>query len=228
MDENPEGVTLPRQSISIYVDSNLCDMHLLPHFDSNVDTNSYICVTMKGRGKTILAEERFRLTVDRLCLQLIESFGDFEDTCIIGVQERGVVLADRIIERLAKLAPKHKAVYGKIDITFYRDDFRRRETPIKASTTEIDFIVEGKKVILVDDVLYTGRTIHAAMSALQDFGRPEKVELLTLVDRRFYRHMPIQSDYNGLVVDALDEAYVKVEWQHLDGKDRVLLFSATK
>lgn len=183
---------------------------------------------MKGRGKTILAEERFRLTIDRLCHQLIEEYDCFENTCIIGVQERGVVLADRVIERLQKLAPKCTIEYGKLDITFYRDDFRRRETPLKASSTELDFHIEGKKVILIDDVLYTGRTIHAAMSAMQDYGRPERVELLTLVDRRFYRHMPIQADYSGIIVDALDKAYVKVEWQHLDGKDRVLLFSATK
>lgn len=183
---------------------------------------------MNGRGKTILAEERFRLTIDRLCHQLIEVYDTFQDVCIIGVQERGVILADRIVDRLKELAPDHKAEYGKVDITFYRDDFRRRETPIKASTTELDFIIENKKVIIVDDVLYTGRTIHAAMSALQDFGRPDQVELLTLVDRRFNRHMPIQADYTGLVVDALDKAYVKVEWQHIDGKDRILLFSATK
>lgn len=183
---------------------------------------------MKGRGKTILAEERFRLTIDRLCHQLIEAYETFENTCIIGIQERGVVFADRIVERLQKLAPKSSIDYGKLDITFYRDDFRRRDTPLKASTTKLDFQIEGKKIILIDDVLYTGRTIHAAMSALQDFGRPDRVELVALVDRRFYRHMPIQADYSGIIVDALDEAYVKVEWQHLDGKDRILLFSATK
>lgn len=183
---------------------------------------------MKGRGKTILAEERFRLTIDRLCHQLIEEYDDFHDTCIIGVQERGVLLADRITEKLSKLAPKSEIEYGKLDITFYRDDFRRRDTPLKASATELDFSLEGKNIILIDDVLYTGRTIHAAMSAIQDYGRPNRVELLALVDRRFYRHMPIQADYSGIIVDALDEAYVKVEWQHLDGKDRILLFSATK
>jgi len=183
---------------------------------------------MKGRGRTILAAERFRLTIDRLCHQLIEQHDDFADTCILGVQERGVVLADRIVDRLRKLAPKSNIDYGKLDITFYRDDFRRRDTMLKASTTEVDFLIEGRKVILIDDVLYTGRTIHAAMSAMQDYGRPGRVELLTLVDRRFYRHMPIQSDYTGLIVDAMDEAYVKVEWEHLDGKDRILLFSATK
>jgi len=183
---------------------------------------------MKGRGRTILAAERFRLTIDRLCHQLIEEHDDFQSTCILGVQERGVLLADRVVLRLRELLPKSQIEYGKLDITFYRDDFRRRDTMLKAAATEVDFLIEGKKVVLIDDVLYTGRTIHAAMSAMQDYGRPDRVELLTLVDRRFYRHMPIQADYTGLIVDAVDEAYVKVEWEHLDGKDRILLFSATK
>jgi len=89
-------------------------------------------------------------------------------------------------------------------------------------------VYHNKKVILIDDVLYTGRTIQASLAALQDFGRPEKVELLTLVDRRFNRHLPIVSDYTGMTVDALDEAYVKVEWENLDGQDRILLFSAKR
>jgi len=179
-----------------------------------------------SRGKTILAKERFKLTIERLCHQLIEQYEDFSDTCIIGVQERGVLLADSVIETLKKIAPKSNIEYGKLDITFYRDDFRTRTEPLKASTTDVDFLIEGKKVILIDDVLYTGRTIQAALAALQDFGRPAKVELLTLVDRRFNRHLPILSDYTGIVVDALDEAYVKVEWENIDGQDRVLLYSA--
>lgn len=182
---------------------------------------------MKG-GKNILDKERFKLTVERLCHQLIEKYEDFSDTCIIGVQERGVLLADRVIERMKHLAPKSSIAYGKLDITFYRDDFRTRTEPLKASSTEIGFLIENKKVILIDDVLYTGRTIQAALAALQDFGRPAQVELLTLVDRRFNRHLPIMSDYTGITVDALDESYVKVEWEHLDGQDRVLLFSAKR
>ena len=98
---------------------------------------------------------------------------------------------------------------------------------MKASSTEIKFLVEGKKVILVDDVLYTGRTVHAAISAIQDFGRPDLLEFLCLVDRRFNRHLPISSDYTGITVDALDDAYVKVEWAKEDsGTDQVILYSA--
>ena len=107
---------------------------------------------------------------------------------------------------------------------FYRDDFRTREIPIRANQTDIEFLLDGKHVILIDDVLYSGRTIQSALSALQDFGRPASIHLLVMVDRRFNRHLPIQPDYSGIVVDSLDEAYVKVEHTHVDGQDRVLLF----
>ena len=180
------------------------------------------------KGKVILENAQFNLTIQRLCHELLENYGNFEDTCIIGVQERGVLFADRLYSVLQPLVGRKKIPYGKLDITFYRDDFRSRSKPIVASSTEIDFLVESKKVILIDDVLYTGRTIQAALSALQDFGRPDKVELLCLVDRRFNRHLPIKADYTGLTVDSLDEAYVKVEWEHLNEQDRILLFSSLK
>ena len=178
-----------------------------------------------NKGKTILEKEQFRFTIDRLCHQLIESYGDFEDTCLIGVQHRGVLFADRIHARLESILSGLKIEYGKLDITFYRDDFRTRSKPLVANSTELDFLVESKRVILIDDVLYTGRTIVAALTALQHYGRPRKVELLSLVDRRFNRHLPIQANYVGLTIDALDEAYVKVEWENIDGRDRILLFS---
>ncbi len=177
------------------------------------------------KGKIILDKERFGLTIERLCQQLIENYEDFSNACLIGVQPRGVLLAKRIHQRLVSILKKPTLLYGELDITFYRDDFRIREKPLAASTTNIDFLVEDKRVILIDDVLYSGRTIHAALTALQHYGRPKQVELLALVDRRFNRHLPIQSDYIGLTVDALDEAYVKVEWAAIDGSDRILLFS---
>ncbi len=167
---------------------------------------------------------RFALTIDRLCHQLIENHDTFLDTCLVGIQPRGVALADRIHQRLLAITGISKIHYGKLDITFYRDDFRQRNKPLRASVTEMDFIVEDKNVILVDDVLYTGRTVQAALTALQHYGRPKKVELLSLIDRRFNRDLPIKADYIGMQVDALDEAYVKVEWQVPDGKDRVLIF----
>jgi pyrimidine operon attenuation protein/uracil phosphoribosyltransferase len=149
-----------------------------------------------------------------------------ENTCILGIQESGVVLAERLIPALKKLYGKKSILFGKLDISFYRDDFRTRKNPIKVSSTDIEFDLEGKQIILIDDVLYTGRTVHAAISAILDFGRPDKIEFLTLVDRRFNRHFPIKADYKGIIVDALDEAYVKVDWEQIDGEDRILLYSA--
>jgi len=174
--------------------------------------------------RTILTSDHFRLTIDRLCYQLIEMHNQFEDSCIVGIQPRGVLLADRLVKRLRVLSGSERLRYGKLDITFYRDDFRLRETPLKASVTKMEFLVENLNVVLVDDVLYTGRTVQAALTALQHYGRPRSVELLALVDRRFNRHLPIQADFVGTRIDAVDEAYVRVEWEEQDGEDQVLLF----
>ncbi len=148
------------------------------------------------------------------------------ELCLIGIQERGVLLAERLKDHLTAMLGGQPFSYGKLDITFYRDDFRLRDIPIKAASTHIDFLVENKEVILVDDVLYTGRTVHAAMAALQDFGRPKKIEMLAMVDRRFNRHLPIKADYFGIAVDAVDEAYVRVNWKEKHGSDQVLLYPA--
>ena len=177
-------------------------------------------------GKTLLTRERFALTLERLCHQLLEDWGDFSNACIIGIQPRGTQLSNRIYRRLTELTGNRNIEYGKLDITFYRDDFRLHERPLTPYPNEVDFLVTGKKVLLVDDVLYTGRTIQAALAALQHYGRPEVVELVVLVDRRFNRHLPIQADYVGLVVDALDEAYVKVRWKEIHGADEILLFAS--
>ena len=114
---------------------------------------------------------------------------------------------------------------GSLDITFYRDDFRRGEKILEANRTKIDFLIENKKVVFVDDVLYTGRSIRAALTAIQSFGRPEEIELLTLIDRRFSRHLPIQPNYRGRQVDAINNEKVKVMWKENDGEDAVYLIS---
>ncbi len=178
--------------------------------------------------RVILDTPQFALTIDRLCYQLIENHNDFTDTVIIGVQPRGTFLSNRIYQRLQALQPGLKLDYGKLDITFYRDDFRRRETPLAASETELDFSIEGKKVVLVDDVLYTGRTIRAAMDALLDFGRPQQVELLTLIDRRFTRHLPIEANYVGKKIDSIASEIVRVEWKDQDGADKVWILTVNK
>lgn len=174
---------------------------------------------------TLLDGQRFQITIQRLCHQLIENHDHFDNSVILGIQPRGVFLAKRIIEELKKILPDFTIESGNLDITFFRDDFRRKEGLLIPSSTEIDFIIEGKKVILVDDVLWTGRTIRAAMDALQSFGRPEKVELLTLVDRRFSRHLPIEADYIGIKVDTIDSQKVIVNWKETDHEDKVILLS---
>ena len=174
---------------------------------------------------TLLDGPKFQITIQRLCHQLIENHNLFDNSVIIGIQPRGIFLAQRIVEELQKILPGIAIESGNLDITFFRDDFRRREGLLIPSSTEIDFIIEGKKVILADDVLWTGRTIRAAMDALQSFGRPEKVELLTLVDRRFSRHLPIEADYIGIKVDTIDSQKVIVSWKETDGEDKTILLS---
>lgn len=176
-------------------------------------------------GRIILSEQKLNLVLDRLTHQLIEYHGDFSNSCILGIQPRGIPLSDRLVARLKKIGKLKAIPYGLLDVTFHRDDFRTRDEPIKANEMKMDFLVEGKKVILIDDVLYTGRTIQAAISALQHFGRPEKIELLALIDRRFNRDLPIQTDYAGMVVDALDQAYVKVEWKE-GGVGKVRIYAS--
>lgn len=178
------------------------------------------------KGRTLLEKERFNLTIDRLCHELIEDYDDFDEACIIGIQPRGILFSDLLVDRLSHILGNPKFEYGKLDITFYRDDFRTRSKPLKASVTQMDFLVENKRVLMVDDVLYTGRTIQAALTALNHYGRPRNVELVVLVDRRFNRHLPIQPDYTGITVDALDEAYVKVRWSDDGQQGEVTLFAS--
>ncbi len=173
----------------------------------------------------LLDGKKFQITIQRLCHQLIENHDHFTNSVIIGIQPRGVFLAQRITEELRKVLPKANIQNGNLDITFFRDDFRRKEGLLLPSSTEIDFIIEGKKVILVDDVLWTGRTIRAALDAIQSFGRPEKVELLVLVDRRYSRHLPIEADYIGIKVDTFNSQKVIVSWKETDQEDKVTLLS---
>jgi len=163
-------------------------------------------------NREIVGHDKFEVILRRLCYQLIEEYGDFENTCIIGLQPRGSILSDRIVSLLKSEFKVKITQYGKVDITFYRDDYKDRDTPLVANSTHMDFSVDGRKVLLIDDVLYTGRSVHAAIAALQDYGRPEGIELLAFVDRRFNREFPIRADFLGIRVDALDEAYVKLQW----------------
>lgn len=167
----------------------------------------------------ILDHELLQITIDRLCQQLIENHGDFSDSVIIGIQTRGAYLAERIHKRIENVLGV-QIPFGKLDITFYRDDFRRRGAPIKANATEVPFLIEGKKVILVDDVLFTGRSVNAGMDAMAAFGRPEKVELLVMIDRKYTRDLPIQADYAGKAVDSIVSQRVIVELEGVDGAEK--------
>lgn len=154
------------------------------------------------------------ITIKRLSHQILEENDDLANTVFIGIQPRGVFLADKIVEELKNQMPGSIILYGRLDITFYRDDIRQ-ELHI-ANQTDIPFSIEGKRVVLIDDVLYTGRTIRAALDALQDFGRPEKVELCVLINRRFSRELPIQPDYVGKAIDSIISQKVKVEWEKME------------
>jgi len=162
--------------------------------------------------RLILDGPLLEITISRLCQQLIENHQDFKDSVILGLQPRGIFLAERIQEKLTSLL-QEKVRMGFLDITFYRDDFRRRDIPLEANTTSVPFIVENQKVILVDDVLYTGRSVRAALDAMIAFGRPRKVELLVLVNRRYSRDLPIQADYTGINVNTMPSQRVLVEWE---------------
>ncbi len=176
--------------------------------------------------KVILQKDKFSFTLERIARQLIENHNDFENTCMIGIQDNGSALSDRLFEILKREVKDLKLEYGKLDITFYRDDFRTSAKPLSASKTEIDFLIESKNVILVDDVLYTGRTIQSALSAMQHYGRPNKVELVVMVDRRFNRELPIEADFIGTSIDAVNDAYVGVEWEDSHGEDKVMLYAS--
>ncbi len=173
--------------------------------------------------KVLLNAKEVNIILHRLACQLIENHHDFSNTVLIGIQPRGRYLAHRLAE-LLRVDYKIKDVQlGLLDITFYRDDFRRSDKPLEANTTEIDFIVEDKNVVFIDDVLYTGRSIRAALTAIQSFGRPKEIELLTLIDRRFSRHLPIQPNYKGRQVDAINAEKVVVNWKENQGEDSVYL-----
>ncbi len=172
--------------------------------------------------RLLLDSLQFEITIRRLCYQLIENHADFSNSVIVGLQPRGIFVADRIHKFLSEVLKSDALRMGNLDVTFYRDDFRRREI-ITPSETTIDFLIEGQKVILIDDVFFTGRTIRAGLDALLAFGRPGKVELLTFVDRRYSRQLPIAPDYIGIQVDTITSEKVKVHWKETDGEDAVWL-----
>ena len=171
--------------------------------------------------KKILNAKQISTIISRLSFQLIEDHNDFNQTALIAIQPRGVLFAKRILKMLNK-----KSIdvdLGVLDITFFRDDFRRNQRSLKASSTDLNFSIENKTIVLIDDVLYTGRSIRAALDAIQSYGRPSSVQLLNLIDRRFSRELPIQPDYCGIQVDSRMNQKVIVKWFENDNEDSVYL-----
>ncbi len=175
--------------------------------------------------KLLLSAKEVHIILHRLACQLIENHTHFKDTVLVGIQPRGTYLADRITQILKDDYKVKDIQLGYLDITFYRDDFRRGEKPLAANSTQINCVIEDKRVVFIDDVLYTGRSIRAALTAIQSFGRPTSVELLTLIDRRFSRHLPIQPNYRGRQVDAINKEQVKVHWKENEGEDAIYLIN---
>ena len=175
------------------------------------------------KPKKILGANEISTILNRLSFQLIEDHNSFENTVLVGIQPRGSLLAKRISKLINNYNKSNDLKIGYLDITFFRDDFRRSEKVLKANSTKLDFSIENQTVVLVDDVLFTGRSIRAALSAIQSFGRPTAVKLLTLIDRRFSRELPIQPDYCGTQVDSRLNEKVIVNWKENNNEDSVYL-----
>lgn len=171
--------------------------------------------------KVLLDEQDIRRAVTRISHEIVERNRGCEDLLFIGVHTRGVPLAKRIASFIGKLECKESTV-GALDITLHRDDlsFHENVTPLRPTDIPPDF--EEKRIILVDDVLYTGRTVRAAMDALIDFGRPQSIQLVVLVDRG-HRELPIRADYVGKNIPTAPGEKVLVRLKEIDGSDAVLL-----
>jgi pyrimidine operon attenuation protein/uracil phosphoribosyltransferase len=165
-----------------------------------------------SQPKLLISQNKLNLIIRRFALQLIELHGDFANTAIIGLQPRGIQLSKRLVEAITELQPETNLKYGELDHTFFRDDIGRGEI-FMPKKSNINFSTENLNIILVDDVLYTGRSVRASIDALMSFGRPKQVELMVLVDRRFQRELPISPNYTGVVVDSRSTGeHVKVDW----------------
>ena len=175
--------------------------------------------------KQIISSDQFGIMIERLAHQLIENHGDFSNTILVGIQPRGIEFAKRILEKLNQIS-NNNIQSGNLDITFFRDDFGRRDEPIEAQELDMNVSVEGKRVVLIDDVLFTGRSIRSAMDALLSFGRPKQVELMVLIDRRLTRHLPIHPNYVGRTVDTILEEKVIVRWKSSESEDKIILINS--
>ena len=173
--------------------------------------------------KVLLNSKKIDIILNRLVCELVENHKDFNDTVLIGLQPRGTFLIEKILEIFKKKYPKINISSGILDFTFFRDDFRRSEKTLKASSTQINFSIENKNVVLIDDVLFTGRSIKAAMSSMDSYGRPNSIELLVLIDRRYKREIPIQANYCGAKIDTFKGDKVNVVWNENSKKNIIYI-----
>ncbi|MBL6604032.1 MAG: bifunctional pyr operon transcriptional regulator/uracil phosphoribosyltransferase PyrR [Bacteroidetes bacterium] len=175
--------------------------------------------------KILLDSKKINLILSRLVYELIENHKDFQDTVLIGLQPRGIYLFNEILKVFKAHHPNIKIKSGILDFTFFRDDFRRSEKTLSANSTKINFTVENKRIVFIDDVLFTGRSIKAAMSAIDSYGRPKSIELLVLIDRRFKREIPIEANYYGTKIDTFKGDKVKVVWDDKPINNKVFIES---
>ena len=175
------------------------------------------------KEREILNKDSIAITIERLCYQLIEQHNIFKNTVLVGLQPRGTYLNNRILQKLKTILPDSVIESGNVDISFYRDDLMRRESPIVPEEMDIHISLEGKNIVLVDDVLFTGRSVRSALDALMTFGRPKSIQLLTLINRRFSRNLPIEPNYVGKTIDVMKSEKIIVEWEDTTGIDRVLI-----
>lgn len=175
-------------------------------------------------GRIILDARKIEIILHRLALELSEQIPTDHKTAIIGLQPRGIIPAKRIHQHLSNILEK-EIPFGQMDTTFYRDDFRRSSSPLIPNSMDLNFSLEDMHVILVDDVLFTGRSVNAALTAINDFGRPFRTELLVLIDRRYSRELPIEPNYTGVQVDTRAHDIVQVNWKENMGKDEVWIIT---
>lgn len=176
--------------------------------------------------KILLNAKELQITLNRLACQLRETHHDFKGSVIVGLQPRGIYVARRLLSILKEEYKVNHIEVGALDITFFRDDFRRSKSLLSANQNIMNMKIENKRVVLIDDVLYTGRSIRAALTAIDSYGRPKEIQLLTLIDRRFARQLPIQPDFCGRQVDAIENERVQVAWSEQNEQDAVYLTSS--
>ncbi len=176
---------------------------------------------MSSNKKIIMAGDEIALAMKRIALQILEKNHRVEDLAVVGIHTCGVFLADRIVS-LIKEIEGGEVASGSLDITLYRDDWSLITQNPVVKTTDILFPVECKKLILVDDVVFTGRTIRAAMDAIMDYGRPHSIQLAALIDRGG-RELPIQPDYTGMVTSVRVNERIQVVLEELNGRDEVVI-----